>query len=152
MHLFKIIELSFAHFFNTLFCKNRRFFNISYVCTQDMQPKPLNWGQRGGGSRTQDGAWDKLQEFEKVWGVRYPSAVKTWKDNWSEMTAYFRYPPELRRLIYTTNNIESFNRATKPRRSASGTSAPRHEGRHEEMDNEHAGMEPHCQTNPYTLP
>lgn len=61
-------------------------------------------------ANTQDEAWGKLLEFEKAWGAKYPSAVKSWKDNWNELTTYFRYPPELRRLIYTTNTIEGFNR------------------------------------------
>lgn len=59
---------------------------------------------------SQDEAWENLLEFEEAWGRKYPGAVKSWKDNWNDLTSYFNYPMELRRLIYTTNTIEGFNR------------------------------------------
>jgi putative transposase len=51
-----------------------------------------------------------LDEFEVKWGKKYPLAVKSWRNNWSELATFFKYPPEIRKLIYTTNAIENFNR------------------------------------------
>jgi len=51
-----------------------------------------------------------LDRFDEIWGGRYSYAVKSWRDNWPEISTFFRYPEEIRRLIYTTNPIESFNR------------------------------------------
>ncbi len=59
---------------------------------------------------TQEEAWDNLMEFEAAWGKRYPVCIKSWKDNWNELTSFFAYPVELRKIIYTTNSIEGFNR------------------------------------------
>lgn len=51
-----------------------------------------------------------LDEFEAKWGKKYPLAVKSWRNNWAELATFFKYPPEIRKLIYTTNAIENFNR------------------------------------------
>lgn len=51
-----------------------------------------------------------LDEFEAKWGKKYPLAVKSWRTNWTELATFFKYPPEIRKLIYTTNAIENFNR------------------------------------------
>jgi putative transposase len=51
-----------------------------------------------------------LDEFESKWGQKYPLAVKSWRNNWTELATFFKYPPEIRKLIYTTNAIENFNR------------------------------------------
>jgi putative transposase len=54
-------------------------------------------------------ALDALDDFAKKWGSKYAYAIKSWRDNWDELTAYFDYPQEIRRIIYTTNAIESLN-------------------------------------------
>lgn len=51
-----------------------------------------------------------LDEFEAKWGRKYPLAIKSWRNNWTELATFFKYPPEIRKLIYTTNAIENFNR------------------------------------------
>jgi len=51
-----------------------------------------------------------LDEFEAKWGKKYSLAVKSWRNNWAELATFFKYPPEIRKLIYTTNAIENFNR------------------------------------------
>jgi transposase-like protein len=51
-----------------------------------------------------------LDQFEQEWGQRYPLVVSSWKSNWAELSTFFAYTPEIRRLIYTTNMIESFHR------------------------------------------
>lgn len=54
-----------------------------------------------------------LDALEDKWGKKYPLSIKTWKDNWAELSTYFKYPDEVRRLIYTTNHVESFHRQLK---------------------------------------
>jgi putative transposase len=52
----------------------------------------------------------ELDLFEKTWGEKYPHIVKSWRDNWHELSTFFKYSPAIRKLIYTTNMIESYNR------------------------------------------
>ena len=54
-------------------------------------------------------AEDALQDFAAKWGDKYGYAVKSWKENWDHLTAYFDYPQEIRSMIYTTNPVESLN-------------------------------------------
>ncbi|ATW28944.1 IS256 family transposase [Candidatus Formimonas warabiya] len=51
-----------------------------------------------------------LEEFGEKWGKKYPQISKSWRDNWSELSVYFKYPENVRRLIYTTNAVEGFHR------------------------------------------
>jgi putative transposase len=50
-----------------------------------------------------------LNQLELAYGDKYPAMVKSWLDNWDDLSNYFKYPKEIRRIIYTTNIIESFN-------------------------------------------
>ena len=59
---------------------------------------------------TEEIALAALDEFEAKWGKKYPLGVKSWRVNWNELSTMFKYPPEIRKLIYTTNAIENFNR------------------------------------------
>jgi putative transposase len=54
-----------------------------------------------------------FEEFSDKWGKKYPFAVKSWENNWDELMTFMKYPEEIRRLIYTTNPIEAFNRAVR---------------------------------------
>jgi putative transposase len=49
-------------------------------------------------------------EFKEKWGKRHPIIIRSWENNWTELTAYFKYPYQLRRIIYTTNVIEGYHR------------------------------------------
>ena len=60
-------------------------------------------------SATEQEAHRRLQEFEDRWGTDYPTIVKSWRSNWARITPFFEYPPEIRKIIYTTNAIESVN-------------------------------------------
>ncbi|MDA8344866.1 MAG: transposase [Thermaerobacter sp.] len=51
-----------------------------------------------------------LDHFEEVWCKKYPLVVRSWRQNWPELATFFKFPPEVRRLIYTTNIIEGFHR------------------------------------------
>ena len=59
---------------------------------------------------TEEIALAALDEFEAKWVKKYPLGVKSWRVNWTELSTMFKYPPEIRKLIYTTNAIENFNR------------------------------------------
>ena len=58
---------------------------------------------------TSDEAEQYLTEFEAKWEDAYPPIAASWRNNWSRITPFFDYPPEIRRIIYTTNAIESVN-------------------------------------------
>ena len=59
---------------------------------------------------TEEIALAELDVFEEKWGAKYPKIAKSWKENWANLATYFKYPEAVRRLIYTTNAIEGFNR------------------------------------------
>ena len=61
------------------------------------------------GAQTLEGAEHALDAFEVTWGEQYPMVVRSWRTNWANLTPFFDYPPELRKVIYTTNAIESIN-------------------------------------------
>ena len=55
-------------------------------------------------------ALNELDSFEEKWGSKYPKIAGSWRENWANLSTYFKYPKEMRSLIYTTNAIEGFNR------------------------------------------
>ncbi len=55
-------------------------------------------------------ALDALEAFDENWRGKYPKIAPSWRENWANLSTYFKYPQEVRRLIYTTNAIEGFNR------------------------------------------
>lgn len=55
-------------------------------------------------------AMEALETFSERWDKKYPKISASWRDNWPNLSTYFKYPQEVRRLIYTTNAIEGFNR------------------------------------------
>ncbi len=59
---------------------------------------------------TEDIAISELDLFDGKWGGKYPKIAKSWRDNWANLSTYFKYPEAVRRLIYITNAIEGFNR------------------------------------------
>lgn len=48
--------------------------------------------------------------MKEIWESKYPKVIKSWEENWLELTAYFSYPVEIRKIIYTTNTVEGFHR------------------------------------------
>lgn len=62
---------------------------------------------------TVEQAEQALTELEKTWDERYPMVSKSWRTNWSRITPFFAYPEEIRRVIYTTNAIESLNNSLR---------------------------------------
>ena len=58
----------------------------------------------------EDSALTALDIFAENWDKKYPKISQSWRDNWANLSTYFKFPQEVRRLIYTTNAIEGFNR------------------------------------------
>ncbi len=59
---------------------------------------------------SKDAAEQALDELEDRWGEMYPIVIKSWRTKWENLSAYFKYPPDIRRVIYTTNSIEAVHR------------------------------------------
>ena len=83
--------------------------SLKYVARKDYQAittdlKPIYRAD------TEAGAALALDAFEEAWGKKYPTVVRSWRQNWTELVTFFRYPPALRKIMYTTNIIEGFNR------------------------------------------
>ena len=90
----------------------------------------VNWKQRKEvaadlrtiyGAATLDEAERALEEFALKWDEDHPTISKSWRANWERLSVFFDYPPQIRKVIYTTNAIESVNaslrKVTKTRRS-----------------------------------
>jgi transposase-like protein len=52
----------------------------------------------------------ELDSFAEKWDDKYPTISKSWNENWATLATYFKYPDEVRKIIYTTNTVEGFNR------------------------------------------
>jgi len=61
------------------------------------------------GAATEEAALAALEAFEQAWGERYPMAARCWRSRWQNVVPLFGYPEPIRRVIYTTNAIESLN-------------------------------------------
>jgi len=72
------------------------------------------------GASTEEDAKTQMDRFEQKWHSIYPHVIKSWRTNWDSLTAFFRYPVEIRKIMYTTNIVESvnskFRKATSARR------------------------------------
>lgn len=62
---------------------------------------------------SKDLAEHHLLELGEKWGKKYPAVIKSWQANWDSLSQYFKYPEELRRIIYTTNIVEGFHRQVR---------------------------------------
>jgi transposase-like protein len=60
-----------------------------------------------------DVAETNLLQLDEKWGKKYPMVIKSWQNNWDNLSTYFKYSDEVRRLIYTTNPIEGFHRQVR---------------------------------------
>ena len=59
---------------------------------------------------TKEEAQAELDKLEEKWGKKYPIVFQSWRNKWDNLTVYFEYPEDIRRVIYTTNIIESVHR------------------------------------------
>jgi putative transposase len=53
---------------------------------------------------------EQLDRLEEKWGSKYPIVIQSWRNKWENLSNYFKYPADIRRIIYTTNIIESVHR------------------------------------------
>jgi putative transposase len=60
-----------------------------------------------------DDAEYALEEFRENWDKKYPAILRSWDDNWAELTTFFEYPQEIRYLIYTSNAVEAYHRMVR---------------------------------------
>jgi putative transposase len=86
--------------------------SMKYMSEKDIKPmvKDLKQVYK---SINADMAEHCLAEAEKKWGSKYTVVFKSWYNNWDRLINFFKYPPALRRLIYTTNPIESYHRMVR---------------------------------------
>jgi putative transposase len=60
-------------------------------------------------AESEEAAERALTAFEKTWSSKYPTIAPSWRNNWTRLVPFLAFPPELRRIVYTTNAIESLN-------------------------------------------
>lgn len=65
------------------------------------------------GATNRQAAEDALSALEQQWGAKYRLAIASWQNNWDNLSSYFDYPLEIRKIIYTTNTIENLNRGIR---------------------------------------
>ena len=58
----------------------------------------------------EEAALERLYELKEKWGKEYPYAFRSWENNWDVISPFFKYPPEIRKIMYTTNIIEGLHR------------------------------------------
>ena len=59
---------------------------------------------------SKEAAESALDDLEERWGQKYPIVIKSWRSKWENLSVYFKYPEEIRKVIYTTNSIEAVHR------------------------------------------
>jgi putative transposase len=60
-----------------------------------------------------DAALAALESFERSWGLRYPMIGSSWRDAWEQVIPFLSFPPDVRRIVYTTNAIEALHRQVR---------------------------------------
>ena len=83
--------------------------STKYVSYKDIKPLMADLKQVYGAASLEDAEY-RLEEFGDKWSKKYPQILKSWDENWTELSTYFKYPQEVRTLIYTTNAVEGFHR------------------------------------------
>lgn len=83
--------------------------STKYVSYKDLKPIMADL-KKVYGAVSEDAALYALEEFKETWNSKYPQIYKSWDTNWADLSGFFKYPAEMRRLIYTTNAVEGFHR------------------------------------------
>lgn len=86
--------------------------SLKYVASKDQKAfmKDLKKVYR---SATKSEAETELLNLDEIWGKKYPVVLRSWNDNWEELSAYFKYDEPIRKIIYTTNAVEGFHRQVR---------------------------------------
>ena len=66
-------------------------------------------------------AAEALEELDEVWGNRYPGVIRIWRRAWEEFIPFLRFPPQLRKIVYTTNLVESVHYQLRKVTKTTGT-------------------------------
>lgn len=83
--------------------------STKYVPYKDIKPVMADLKKIYGAPTLEDAEY-RMEEFREKWDKEYPQIMKSWDANWAELSTYFKYPQEVRTLIYTTNAVEGFHR------------------------------------------
>jgi putative transposase len=83
--------------------------STKYVPYKDIKPVMADLKKVYGAPSLEDAEY-RLEEFREKWSRKYPQILRSWDANWAELSTYFKYPQEVRTLIYTTNAVEGFHR------------------------------------------
>ena len=83
--------------------------SLKYVISEDEKPF-LRDLKKVYQATNKESAEYNLEELDKKWGKKYPIVIKSWRVNWDRLSEYFKFGNQIRRIIYTTNTVEGFNR------------------------------------------
>ena len=86
--------------------------SMKYMTNKDVRPMVLDL-KKIYKANNADMALHYLQQAEEKWGDKYKMVFMSWHRNWDRLSNFYKYPPALRRLIYTTNPIESYHRMVR---------------------------------------
>jgi transposase-like protein len=86
--------------------------SIKYMTDKDVKPM-ISDLKKIYKAVNMDQARHALEQAEEKWGDKYKAVFRSWHNNWERLSNFFKYPPALRRIIYTTNPIESFHRMVR---------------------------------------
>ena len=81
---------------------------LNYVCWKERKAVAADLKPIYRAATATDG-WSQLETFAEKWDGRYPSISQMWRQNWEQVSPLFGYPAEIRKVIYTTNAVESLN-------------------------------------------
>ena len=83
--------------------------SLKYVASKDKKEfaKDLKGVYR---AVSKEAAEMELDRLEEKWGAKYPIVINSWRNKWENLSNYFKYPEDIRRIVYTTNIIESVHR------------------------------------------
>jgi putative transposase len=86
--------------------------SMKYMSDKDLKPMVADLKKVYKADNIQDARY-YLDEAEAKWGEKYKAIFRSWRNNWERLSCFYKYPPALRRLIYTTNPIESYHRMVR---------------------------------------
>jgi len=110
----------FPEAINSVFDKTEVQVCIVHILRQSL--RYVNWKDRKAVAKdlkkiytatNEEAAKKELEAFDSIWREKYPRIADIWKRNWTLITPFMAYPPEIRKVIYTTNTIESMNRSLR---------------------------------------
>ena len=93
---------------------------MKFVSWKDRKEVAKDWKSVYTAYTEEDGQLP-LTEFNDIWGKKHPNITVSWTINWSQLSTFFKYPETVRKLIYTTNPIESLNATIKRKTKSKGS-------------------------------